>query len=309
MQTESALAALPTRSSGLTNRDRAIRTTGIGASEIAAIVGLHPARKPIDVYAEKVGLAEPFEGNTFTEWGNRLEAVVAQAYAEKNKVCVFKPGTQRHHDPRFPFALATPDRAVVPGRHRARAYWQRLLEIKNVSVFRADDFGEGGDAIPEHMLAQVQWQLEVCDLDEAVLVPLIGGNDYREYPVKRDREFGGLLLDIAGRFWTDNVLKQVAPPVDGSSGYTEYLRRRFPKDAGPVLEPTDEARALVARLRAAKAAKKVAEEAETLAANELRALIGEAAGVAGICTLKLQAGSSYTVTREPTRVLRLAKEK
>src|SRR3990170_2902625 len=161
---------------GLSERQKATRLTGIGASEIAAVAGLHPTIRPIDIYAQKVGEAEPFEGNQFTEWGHRIEGVVAEAWRERHpEHSIFTPGTLRHRDERFPFALASPDRVVVPLGRRAREVWQGLLEIKNVSIYRADDFGEGGDEIPEHMLLQVQWQLEITDLEEATLVPLIGG--------------------------------------------------------------------------------------------------------------------------------------
>ena len=48
----------------------------IGGSDVAAIAGLSPYRTALDVYAEKKGLAAPFEGNEFTYWGKELEDVV-----------------------------------------------------------------------------------------------------------------------------------------------------------------------------------------------------------------------------------------
>src|SRR5574341_639051 len=135
---------------GRSEKQLALRQTGIGASEVAAVVGLHPTRKPIDVWAEKTGRAERFEGNAFTEWGQRIERVVAEAWQERHPdVSIFTPGTLRHRDENFSYALASPDRVVVPQGRRARDVWQELLEIKNVSTFRADDFGEGEDEIPD----------------------------------------------------------------------------------------------------------------------------------------------------------------
>lgn len=320
---------------GLSDKQLALRRTGIGASEIAAIAGLHPTRRPIDVWAEKVGAAEPFEGNAFTEWGHRLERAVAEAWQDRHPDrSIFTPGTLRHRE--HAFAFASPDRIVVPPRRRARDAWEELLEIKNVSLYRADEFGEGEDEIPEHMLVQVQWQLEVADLDKASLVPLIGGHDYREYPIPRDRELGALLLEIAARFWIDLVEKRVAPPVDGSGSYAAYLRRRFPAETGPVLEPTPETEELVRRLREARSAEKAAKKAAEEAAQAVKAVLGEAAGIAGLCTWKANRASEkvewesaarnlavrcgmdraafdqflkgHVVTAPGVRVLRLAKE-
>lgn len=318
---------MATTTLGLTQKQQALRATGIGASEVAAVMGLHPTMRPIDVWAVKVGETPAFEGNEFTRWGQRLERAIADAWLEEHPgKSIFTPGTLRHRDPRFPFALASPDRIVVPEGRRAREVWEKVLEIKNVSTFRADAFGEGDDEIPEHMLVQVQWQLEVADLEPAELVPLIGGHDFRTYPLTRDRDLGAMLLEGVARFWTDHVEKRVPPPVDGSKSYDSYLRRRFPRDAGPVLEPTPETKAIVATLRAAKAAKKAAEAAEAEAENLLKASLGDAAGIAGLCTWKSNASGGtdwkgLAASLNPTaeqiaafarpgaRVLRLTKEK
>jgi len=285
--------AAPARKLGLSEKQQAIRRTGVGASEVAAVVGLHPTRKPIDVYLEKIGEAEPFEGNEYTEWGHRIERVVGEAWLDRHPgKSIFTPGTLRH--PRFTFALASPDRIVVPPGRRARDVWESLLEIKNVSVYQAGAFGEGvdgegenpNDEVPEHMLVQVQWQLEVADLEKATLVPLIGGHDMREFPIVRDRELGAMLLDGVARFWADHVTKRVPPPVDGSASYAAFLRRRFPAETGPVLEPTPETETLVRRLREARAAEKRAKAEAEAAAQAVKVVLGKAAGIAGLCTWK-----------------------
>lgn len=294
---------MATTSLGLSEKQQLLRMTGVGASEVWDVLN-----GGIVTYARKVGEAEPFEGNSLTEFGHRIERVIAEAYAERHPgIRVFTPGTLRH--PKHEWALATLDRVVAPpgiGRP-ARAQWIEGLEIK-VSFFSDADYGEGADEVPEKYAVQVQWQMEVADLEQVTLVPLVRG-DYREYPIQRDRETGGMLLDIVGRFWRDHVLARVPPPVDGSRAYTEFLRRRYSKDSDPALAPTPELRRLVDRVRKAKRIAKRVEELESLASNQLRAAIGNSAGVEGLCTYKLQKGSTYTVTREAGRVLRLAKEK
>lgn len=288
---------------GLSEKQQAIRSTGIGASEVFDVIN-----GGIATYARKVGEAEPFEGNSLTEFGHRVERVIGEAWEERHPgKRIYTPGTLRH--PQHEWALASPDRVVAPpGAGRpARETWEQLLEIKTV-FFSGGDYGEGADEVPERHLLQVQWQLEVVGLEACSLVALVNG-DYREYPIRRDREMGGLLLSLVGTWWRDHVLARVPPPVNSSKAYGEYLRRRHPADKLPPLPATPELRDLVARLREAKATTKVAEEAESLLANQLRAAIGDATGVEGLCSLKTQKGSTYTVTRESSRVLRLSKEK
>ncbi len=294
---------MATTALGLSEKQQAMRESGVGASEVFDVLN-----GGIATYARKVGEAEPFEGNSLTEFGHRIERVIGEAWTERHPgVRIYTPGTLRH--PEHDFALASPDRVVAtPGQGRpAREDWLGLLEIKTV-FFAGGDFGEGADEIPEKYLVQVAWQQEVCAIEEATLVALVNG-DYREYPIHRDRELGGMLLDVVGRFWREHVLARVPPPVDGSAAYTEYLRRRHPGVKAPPLPATPELRQLVAKLRAAKKATDAAEEEETRLSNMVRAAIGDAEGIEGLCTYRTQKGSTYTVTREAGRVLRLAKEK
>lgn len=269
---------MATTALGLSEKQQALRSTGIGASEVFDVLN-----GGITTYARKVGEAEPFEGNTLTEFGHRIERVIGEAWTERHPgVRIYTPGTLRH--PEHEWALASPDRVVAkPGQGRpARTDWLSLLEIK-VVFFAGGEFGEGEDEVPEKYLVQVAWQQEVCSIEEATLVALVNG-DYREYPIHRDRELGGMLLDVVGRFWHGNVLARVPPAVDGSDAYTAYLRRRHPRDLAPPLPATPELRDLVAKVREAKAALTGAEDRETEATNALRAALGDAAGVEGLCT-------------------------
>lgn len=315
---------MATAALGLSDKQIDLRRSGIGASEAPDIV----LAGGIATYARKVGEADEFQGSSLTEFGHRLEPVLAQAYVDRHPgIRVYTPGTLRHseHD----WALATLDRVEAPpgiGRP-ARKDWIRNIEIK-VSFFSSGEYGEGADDIPERFVIQTQWQMEVADLARTTLVALVNG-DYREYEIERDREMGALLLDVVGRFWRENVLARVPPPVTGSDAYTSYLRRRHPRDTVPALPATPELADLVARVRETKEALKQAEVFEAEAVNQLRALLGDAAGVEGLCTYRSNKDSTkidwegiakvlnpdpamiaqFTTTRPGARVLRLSKEK
>ena len=68
---------------GLSPTQLAQRRLGIGASEVGAVLGLHPYQTPLDVYLDKRGLVEPFAGNAYTRWGLKFEALIAEAYTEE----------------------------------------------------------------------------------------------------------------------------------------------------------------------------------------------------------------------------------
>lgn len=297
--------AIHVRSLGLSERQQAVRAAGLGASEVPTALGLNPFQSAAELAAVKRGELPPFEGNEFTHWGQRLERTIAEEWLDRHRaegVSIFTPGTIRH--PTSAILMASPDRVIVPEGRRAREVWRGLLEIKAVSAFRAAEFGEAPDEIPEAYIVQTQVQMEVCGLEEATLVPLIGGNAYREYPQRRDREMGGQLVEFAEKWWSDHVVQGLPVPVDGSEAASSYLRRRYPADQGALLDPTMEARELVERLRAAKAALKAAEQEEAAVGNALRALIGDSAGFAGVCTWRSNKPSQKTDWEAIARILR-----
>jgi putative phage-type endonuclease len=279
----------------LTPEQIALRRTGIAASEVAAVAGLNPYLKPIDVWSAKLGLVEPFEGNKSSKWGDLLEQVIADHYGKEHaaeKIVVRHPkviegsvnGTLvREISPRFRL-IATPDRLVY--RKRMPQPF-RNLQIKTAGLRQEDAWGEPGtDQVPEHYLIQVAAEMAVIGVDETDLAVLIGGQDDREYRIKRDMELEGQLIEICERFWVDHILTQTPPPVDGSENYSDYLKRRFPRDVRPMLPATEEAIGLLSELRSARASKESFEKHEAGLVNTLKALISDAGGIEGICTWK-----------------------
>lgn len=295
---------------GLSEKQKAMRQTGLGASEVGTALGLNPFMSAAELAAVKRGELPPFEGNEFTHWGQKTEPLIAREFLERRvakgeKVQIFTPPTIRHS--LCANLFATCDRILVPEGRRAREAWLEVVEAKNVSEYRREAFED--DEVPEVYLVQVQVQLEVVGLDRGTLAALFGGNRYREFPIARDRELGGNLVEFSNKWWQDHVVQGLPVPVDGSDAASSYLKRRYPLDSGPLLDPTPELEKLVADVRAARATLNAAKECEATAANALKAALAEHAGVAGLCTYKLQKGSTYTVTREPGRVLRFPKEK
>ena len=245
--------------------------TGIGASEIAAVADLDPFRGPTDVWLDKMGLARRTEN--VAQWsGHRLEPVIAEMYAEKTgAVLVDGGGTVRH--PTVAWAVATVDRRAQPGP-------APLVEIKNVGAWALWQWRGGA---PVEKVLQAQWQMFVCDEPLVHVAALIGGTDFRIYPVARDEELIGWLAEIAAKFWTDYVETRTPPPDDPDER-KRALEALYPKANGLLLPASTEALVLRDRLLDI-GARKVALAAEELAAeNDAKELIGEADGVDGLFT-------------------------
>ena len=264
------------------------RKKGIGGSDIAAIVGLNKYKTPIQLWLEKTGRAPPPKYNDAMRWGNILEDVVARHYAETTGLEVLEgvnvvDGIRRGNTDR-----------MVPSAHK-------FLEIKTTGHFGAAEWGEPGtDEIPDSYLCQVMWYFGLLDPAEYVSadVPvLIGGQDYRVYHVERNPELIGQLIEEGERWWRDYVVADRAPEADGSIADARARLSLYPKDDGQMLQSTPEIDELARQLAQARAQLKAAEEVEEGLSARLKAVIGDASGIAGAdwkATWKLSKGTSKT---------------
>jgi putative phage-type endonuclease len=277
---------------GLTQAQQEIRSTGVGASEVAAVLGLSRYARPIDIAARKLRLIEEPEAGEPARWGNRLEQVIADAYAEEEGIApefLVAPGTIRHGD--HPIVIATPDRLRLTSDGTR---WDRNVQIKTASLRVAHRWGEGDDEVPDEYIVQVQWEMLATGLARTDLPVLIGGNEMRIYRLDADPELQGHILESVERFWRDYVAKGELPPPDGTPQWSEFLKRRFPRDERPLIAATEEARELISRLRDARGRREAAEAEEEQLKQKVQELIGDAAGIGGLCTWKCNRPSEKT---------------
>ena len=95
------------------------RKSGIGGSDIGAILGLSPFKTPLDVYLDKIGQDDPQPMNEAMYFGTIMEGIVADEYARRNNRRVQRVNSiLRHVDKDW--MLANIDRAVVAEGTRAR---------------------------------------------------------------------------------------------------------------------------------------------------------------------------------------------
>lgn len=248
------------------------RKKGIGGSEVAALIGVHPSRTPMDVFLSKMDLGDDFTVTEAMQWGNLLEQVVADEYARRFNVELYEPGTITH--PRFPWWKMTPDRFI-------RDDEERMIEIKTAGAHAKHNWGiEGTSDIPAHYITQVQWYMGGTDKKLCDVPVLFGGQELRVYTVPRDDEVIAMLQAEAEKFWKDHIEKMVAPEFDGSDAASQFLLHRFPRSPLAVMEDaSDEQVDLARELDATKKAKKKFEAHAKELEQKLKATIGDARGV------------------------------
>ncbi|MEU9033840.1 lambda-exonuclease family protein [Streptomyces sp. NPDC048352] len=249
----------------------AVRRSGIGGSDVAAILGLDKYRGPRHVYEAKHG-RDTEADNEAMEFGRELEDVIARSFSRRANVpIVTPPGTLVHNE--HPWMLANVDRYALDEAGAVAA----PVECKNRSEYQADDWEEG---VPDSPAIQAHWYMAVGGWDYAWVAALIGGNRLRYHRLERDEELIGYLVQHCGDWYQRHVVEGFPPPADGLEATKELLGRLWVAKPEDIVE-VDRDRARELRAQRAYLRKQIESlEADlTTVENEMR-LVNEAAEVA-----------------------------
>lgn len=263
----------------------AARKTGLGGSDIAAVLGLSPWRSAVDVYIDKTSDApDAFEQSEPMYWGNVLEAVVADEYAKRTEARVQRVNQQLRH-PNYPWAIGNIDRAILEPGSRARFVNGRLLgahgllECKTASAYKLDDWiaADGSDATPVYYAAQGMWYLAISGLDWCDFAVLVGGQRFLTRRVERSNDAIFGMMEVAEEFWRKHVLERI-PPEPRSAHDVVAL---FPRDDGDMIDASQRADVLarINDLRSVREAIAVRKQAEAELEEALKLDIGEHSGI------------------------------
>jgi putative phage-type endonuclease len=197
----------------------AARRTGIGGSDVAAIVGVSKYAGPTKVYYDKLDVL-PDVDNAAMEWGRRLESAVRGKFADEHpEFHVFDgPGLVSH--PERVWQLATVDGLVAEGPNGSPF---GVIEVKTGSSNNSEWGEEATDEVPLAYLCQVTWYMDIFGVEVGYLAVLLDGRDYREYQIDYDAQLAAKLRGHAEAFWTRNVLAQIPPQADGLESTAEVL--------------------------------------------------------------------------------------
>ncbi len=194
------------------------RRTGLGGSDMGAVLGLSQYRTPYQVWMEKTGRAEPFNGNLQTRFGTYAEEFVAREYCERTGHRVQRFNTMLRH--RSAPVIGHVDRLVVPPGAKIASYRHQIrtnlgLEAKTahaLAASRGDQWGDDGtDQVPEPYLVQCAVYMALTECEYWDLACLFGNSDFRVYHLTRNNDLESMILEEAARWWRDHVVADVPP--------------------------------------------------------------------------------------------------
>lgn len=266
-----------------------VRTSGIGGSDAAAILGESNYKSAYTLWAEKSGVSEPDRAeNPAMRWGHALERPTAQMFAEDyNIAVVYWPVILRSRA--HPVLLANVDFFIVTPSNRFPigqvTDWsagavpppgiQCLLEVKTTGIAAYGNAEAWDDEnVPVGYMIQGRHYYAVTGINNVVFAACVAGRglvvraiEYTEY----DRQFH---IEQMHKFW-NCVASGTPPDPDGSKSTLETIKRVFPTSEPNVIVEADDfvATTFERYVKAVDAAK----EAEALK-NELKAKLALAIG-------------------------------
>jgi putative phage-type endonuclease len=145
-----------------------IKTTSIGSSEIAVLMGGSPFQTVNDLYkAKQTGKSEIVENDAMW-WGTALEKIIFERFLQKTSLKGKQP-FKMYCDEAFDWATCSPDGFLFDPLGEAGSQYG-LAEIKNVSAYKIDEWAVEP---PRYYWMQVQWQLGIMGQPWAFLVAKI----------------------------------------------------------------------------------------------------------------------------------------
>jgi putative phage-type endonuclease len=274
--------------------DRQTIGPGLGASEIACVLGMNPYRSPLALYEEKVGEREPFAGNDFTEWGLLVETPLLQWYERRLEagLTLIRPTESVYH-PITSWARCTPDGLVIKWDAAAReapAQWG--VQAKNASLWSGKRWDNGP---PDEVQLQCQWEMFVTGLVRVDVIAALAGMPPQTWTVYRDGDIIADLFAAAERFWA-RVQSRTPPPVDHHEDWAARFAKKLRGSASLVVPPGPVTDGYAKELREARTAERIIKERREKLENLIREQMADAGADAidtadGLITWREKAGS------------------
>ena len=249
------------------------RKNGIGGSDVASIMGLNKYSSPLNVWLVKTGREESpdLSDNQAVEWGNRLEDVVADKFADEHPELQVRRRNATMVSIKRPWAFANIDRWVTDGKGNVG-----ILEVKTVGMRRAADWDNG---VPLYYLTQVMHYMSVTGYQYAWVAVLIGGQEFREYYIERDEEDIKAINDAVDTFWRDFVETDTAPALIGNDPEADAILHQHEDPSTEFISMLDSDISILDELQQIKEEMDTLKKKKTLIENTIKDLIGDNKGI------------------------------
>ena len=206
-----------------TQASKQVRNQGVGASEVASVLGLDPRRSAYDLWALKTEKHEESGEDESTQQqtiGNLIEPTTAAVFEHETGLKLVKPtGTYKAENG---IMFANLDRQVGVAKRGAA-----VCELKSTGF--VDGWGDPDtDQVPDMVMLQVHAQMICSGSELAYVARLLGrfGFSFTKYHVPINLDLARTIEDRVESFWNDHVVKDIPPEHSlPSLGVVSHFKR------------------------------------------------------------------------------------
>jgi len=299
---------------GITNTERVSRKDSVGASDVAAILGISPFRTASDIYLEKTTNLDDADmaDSMAIRVGETVElSLVKYGYDQaihpmlNHKIVL----GELVFDHKVVGKSGSPKHANLDGMVLDEETGEPCLVIEAKTTSVPEHWGPtGSQKIPAHVMAQVQFQMGLLGVKHSIVATLLSAYrlELRTYLIPFDEELFETICSTVDDFWGGFVETRTRPHLSLPSRDTLRLIKRDPSKEIAISS--------VAYTDLVRAKERMAQAKESLEDCQ-KAVISELddceVGVCpeGIVTYREQNRKSYTVKATKNRVLRTKKAK
>ncbi len=233
------------------------RRTGIGSSDIAAILGISPFKTSFQLWLEKTGRdTDEIRSNERMAWGTRLETAILDEWEERHGKKLQRGKRVKH--PTIDIIRATLDGSTEDGA--------TLVEAKNVDT-------TPGEPQPYYK-CQCLWEMLASGARECYLTELVRGHEIAEFRILASEHEADMdAMAVKAIAWWDAHVLHDNPP-DPLALDVKLIQRLYPAvDADASVDLPDE---LVQQYLTAKAEEEEASMRKDGIQTKIEMLMGAA---------------------------------
>lgn len=248
------------------------RKDGIGASEVATIVGLNPWETPYQLWRRKIGLDAPKQENFAMKAGHYLEDAVAQFWHDETGNDIIKSSVEDFMfvNEAKPYLRVSPDRTYWLKDMPRNDYNKGILECKTTQMsIDAED-------LPKHWFVQVQMNLGVAELEQGSLAWLCSGREFGYKNLAFVPDFFAWLVEEVDKFWIDNIQGKQEPTA---ANVQDILLKYNRHTDGKIVEVNDEIFAAYQDLKEVKDELSAIEKQKASLEEKIKMCFGDAEAI------------------------------
>jgi predicted phage-related endonuclease len=192
-----------------------VKIRRLGGSDIPKLLGISPYGGPLEVYRRCVlGIEEP--AGPGAKRGVLMEPILRAHGQEGLGLKLETRASDYHEHPELDFAWAQIDDVGTLEGRRA------CIDYKSQSIWAQKSWGpSGSDKMPEHIRAQVAWEMCCADIDFALVVTGFGVDNKETgafdldhislYRLERCPQLESYCVAVARKFWLEHAIPGVPP--------------------------------------------------------------------------------------------------